>query len=131
MPEPKCETWAVGRLAWKLRQNWEQTGMPAGYLALGEKDYLAAAQAAGAWASRQAIVLNFNYNAFSVGLLSRLAAIDSEEPAWLTAAWRKARLGVLPGAPPDNVLPILVNGSQQDGSVKNGSLIYWLRKELQ
>ncbi len=38
-----------------------------------EKRYLEAARRAGDWAIERPLVLNWNYNAFSVGLLARLA----------------------------------------------------------
>jgi hypothetical protein len=61
--------------------------------------YLAAARKAGDWAIERPLVLNWNYNAFSVGLLARLATSTGEDK-YLQAALTKARLGVLPGQLP-------------------------------
>ncbi len=61
-----------------------------------EKRYLEAARRAGDWAIERPLVLNWNYNAFSVGLLARLAE-STGEVKYLDAAVLKAKLGVLPG----------------------------------
>lgn len=58
--------------------------------------YLAAARKAGDWAMKQPLVLNWNYNAFSVGLLARLARATGDS-TYLDAALKKAETGVLPG----------------------------------
>lgn len=76
-----------------------------GFVAFSRPDLLAAARRAGDWARRQTPVLNFNYNAFSVGLLAALHAHDPEaaQARWLDAAATKARIGVLPGMLPDGL----------------------------
>jgi len=61
--------------------------------------YLAAARRSGDWAITRPLVSNWNYNAFSVGLLSRLA-LATEEERYLIAAVKKAEIGVLPGQMP-------------------------------
>lgn len=61
--------------------------------------YLAAARRAGDWAITRPLVSNWNYNAFSVGLLARLATATGEEK-YLAAAVSKAAAGVLPGQLP-------------------------------
>jgi hypothetical protein len=61
--------------------------------------YLAAAKRVGDWASAQPLVSNWNYNAFSAGLLARLARATGETD-YLTAAVEKAEVGVLPGQMP-------------------------------
>ena len=58
--------------------------------------YLAGARRAGDWASAQPMVANWNYNAFSAGLLGRLARATGERK-YLDSAVEKARVGVLPG----------------------------------
>lgn len=58
--------------------------------------YLESAKRAADWAVRQPLVPNWNYNAFSVGLLARVAKA-SGEAKYLEAAVTKARIGVLPG----------------------------------
>ena len=58
--------------------------------------YLAGARRAGDWASAQPLVSNWNYNAFSAGLLGRLARATGERK-YLDSAVEKARVGVLPG----------------------------------
>lgn len=60
---------------------------------------LAAARRAGDWAMTRPLVTNWNYNAFSVGLLARLAIATGEEK-YLAAAIAKADAGVLPGQMP-------------------------------
>ena len=61
--------------------------------------YLEAARKSGDWAISRPLVSNWNYNAFSVGLLARLAVATSEAK-YLDAAVKKADIGVLPGQLP-------------------------------
>ena len=67
-----------------------------------DERYLAAARRAGDWAITRPLVSNWNYNAFSVGLLARLAEVTQEEEreTYLAAAGKKAEVGVLPGQMP-------------------------------
>ncbi|RLS80741.1 MAG: hypothetical protein DWI00_00235 [Planctomycetota bacterium] len=67
-----------------------------------DEKYLAAARRAGDWAITRPLVSNWNYNAFSVGLLARLAEVTQEEEkeTYLAAAVKKAEVGVLPGQLP-------------------------------
>ena len=67
-----------------------------------DERYLAAARRAGDWAITRPLVSNWNYNAFSVGLLARLAEVTQEEEraTYLAAAVKKAEAGVLPGQMP-------------------------------
>jgi len=58
--------------------------------------YFAAARKSGDWAVTRPLVMNWNYNAFSVGLLARLA-VATGEATYLNAAVKKADIGVLPG----------------------------------
>jgi hypothetical protein len=67
--------------AWKLTDNTR---------------YLDAARKSGDWAITQPLVTNWNYNAFSVGLLAQLARTTNDS-RYLNAAIRKAEIGVLPG----------------------------------
>ncbi len=64
-----------------------------------DERYLAAARRAGDWAISRPLVSNWNYNAFSVGMLARLAEVTQEEDRekYLAVAVRKADVGVLPG----------------------------------
>jgi hypothetical protein len=62
----------------------------------GDAKYLAAARRSAAWVKTQPIVANWNYNAFSVGFLARLAFVTKDR-AWLDEAVRRCRLGMLPG----------------------------------
>lgn len=64
-----------------------------------EARYLDAARKSGDWAMSRPLVANWNYNAFSVGLLARLA-IATGDVKYLDAAVRKADAGVLPGQMP-------------------------------
>jgi hypothetical protein len=48
------------------------------------------------WAARQPLCPNWNYNSFSVFLLSRMYVVTQEQK-YLDAAIMKARLGVIPG----------------------------------
>ena len=61
-----------------------------------DAEILASAVKASDWALTHAIVTNWNYNAFSVGLLAKAYAITGN-PAYLNEAKRKAILGVIPG----------------------------------
>ena len=61
-----------------------------------EEKYLEAARKSGGWAMSRPLVSNWNYNAFSVGLLARLATATAEAK-YLDAAVEKAQIGVLPG----------------------------------
>jgi hypothetical protein len=61
--------------------------------------YLDAAKRSGDWAITRPLVSNWNYNAFSVGLLSRLATA-TDDANYLSAAVKKAEIGVLPGQMP-------------------------------
>lgn len=61
--------------------------------------YLAAARKSGDWAITRPLVPNWNYNAFSVGLLARLATATGDAK-YLAAAVQKADAGVLPGQMP-------------------------------
>lgn len=61
-----------------------------------ESKYLAAARQAADWAIARRLVANWNYNSFSVYLLAKAYQVTSEEP-YLTAATRKAIIGVIPG----------------------------------
>jgi hypothetical protein len=58
--------------------------------------YLSAAKRAGDWAVERRMVPNWNYNAFSAGLLGMLFTATGESK-YLEAAKEKTRLGVLPG----------------------------------
>lgn len=62
--------------------------------------YLEAARRAGDWAIARPLVLNWNYNAFSVGLLARLYSATGAA-RYLQAAIMKAKVGVLPGQLPN------------------------------
>jgi len=61
--------------------------------------YLEAARKSGEWAIARPLVPNWNYTAFSVGLLARLATATGEAK-YLEAAVKKADIGVLPGQLP-------------------------------
>lgn len=58
--------------------------------------YLDAARKSGDWAIARPLVTNWNYNAFSVGLLARLS-IATGDAKYLDSAVLKANVGVLPG----------------------------------
>lgn len=58
--------------------------------------YLAAARKSADWAAKQPLVVNWNYNSFSVYLLSRAYRVTGEA-SYLDAATKKALLGVIPG----------------------------------
>ena len=57
---------------------------------------LASARKAADWAARRSLAANWNYNSFSVWLLAKAHAVTGEA-AYLTAAKKKALLGVIPG----------------------------------
>ena len=59
-------------------------------------DWTQAGRSAADWALAQPCVMNFNYNAFSVGLLAH-AFRGTGDARYLTGALHKAELGVLPG----------------------------------
>ncbi len=61
-----------------------------------DERYLTAARKSGDWAIKRQMVGNWNYNAFSVGLLARLSIATGDEE-YLQAAVKKADIGVLPG----------------------------------
>ncbi|MFA5448949.1 MAG: hypothetical protein WC292_00715 [Clostridia bacterium] len=67
-----------------------------GYKRFKNKRYLEAATRAGDWALEQDIVINFNYNAFSVKLLSELFEVTGNNK-YLNGAIKKVRLGIMPG----------------------------------
>lgn len=67
-----------------------------GYRRLGDERYLAAARKAGDWAVRQEMVVNWNYNSFSVWQLAALYDATKERK-YLDSALEKALVGVLPG----------------------------------
>lgn len=66
------------------------------YTSTREVRYLNSAQRAIEWAIDCPLVPNWNYNSFSVSLLARAYAVTTNE-AWLSAATRKALVGVIPG----------------------------------
>ena len=61
-----------------------------------DERYLAAARRSADWAAMVPMVSNWNYNAFSAGLLARVARATGDTK-YLEAAIEKARIGVLPG----------------------------------
>jgi len=61
-----------------------------------ESKYLASARQAADWALARPLVANWNYNSFSVYLLAKAYQVTSEE-RYLTAATKKAIIGVIPG----------------------------------
>lgn len=67
-----------------------------GHRVTGDRRYLESAERAGAWAIRQPLSTNWNYNAFSVWLLASLYDITGR-PEYLHAAVDKTEFGVLPG----------------------------------
>ncbi|MEM9487897.1 MAG: hypothetical protein AAGC55_02070 [Myxococcota bacterium] len=71
------------------------------YRVTAEPVYLDAARRASLWAAAEVPVPNWNYNAFSVGLLAHMAALDPGPNSWAEQALAKARLGVMPGVLPD------------------------------
>jgi hypothetical protein len=58
--------------------------------------YLSAARAAGEWLLTRPMVVNFNYNGFTVALFADLYRATSDK-RWLEAAVTRAELGVLSG----------------------------------
>lgn len=86
-----------------------------GYKRFNDRKYLAAAVAAGEWAMKQEIVVNFNYNAFSVMLLSELFMATGNYD-FLDSALKKTRLGIMPG--------LCDNGRYFDGH--NAKTVYHL-----
>jgi hypothetical protein len=68
-----------------------------GYRYFGDARYLDSAVRSGTWAREQRAVRNWNYNAFSVGLMAELHDAAPEQ-GFAAAALARARLGVLPGA---------------------------------
>lgn len=61
-----------------------------------DEKYKKAALRAADWAAKRRVVTNWNYNSFSVFLLAEAYRVTGEA-AYLDAARKKARLGVLPG----------------------------------
>ena len=61
-----------------------------------EQRYLRSAQAAADWASRQPVVPNWNYNSFSVFLLSEVFRVTKDHH-YLGVAREKVQLGIYPG----------------------------------
>ena len=61
-----------------------------------EQRYLRSARAAADWASRQPVVPNWNYNSFSVFLLSEVFRVTKDH-RYLDAAREKVQLGIYPG----------------------------------
>lgn len=66
------------------------------YEATKEPRFLDGARRAADWAGGRPLVPNWNYNAFSVALLAKAAAVTGEA-RYVALATKKARLGVLPG----------------------------------
>lgn len=66
------------------------------YEATKDDKYLQAGRAAANWALGRALVPNWNYNSFSVYVLSRAYRVTGDAK-YLAAAKKKALLGVLPG----------------------------------
>jgi hypothetical protein len=66
------------------------------YEATQDKKYLDAALRSAEWAHRRPLVANWNYNSFSVRLLSR-AYLTTGNKKFLESATKKALLGVIPG----------------------------------
>ncbi|NOS69646.1 MAG: hypothetical protein HOP33_06925 [Verrucomicrobia bacterium] len=61
-----------------------------------EPKYLTAATKAADWAMSRPLVVNWNYNSFSVYLLAKAFEVSGDQK-YLAAATTKARLGVIPG----------------------------------
>lgn len=61
-----------------------------------DKAYLISATQAADWAAHHIIVRNWNYNAFSIGLLAKAYSV-THNPIYLYEAIHKAMLGVIPG----------------------------------
>lgn len=66
----------------------------------GQKTWLQAGLRAAEWALTQPCCANFNYNAFSVSLLSQAHAVTGNA-VFLEGAWQKYRVGVAPGQAPN------------------------------
>jgi hypothetical protein len=66
------------------------------YAVTRDQRYLDAAKKSADWAMAQPLVVNWNYNSFSVFLLARAYRVTGAQ-AYLDAATRKALLGVIPG----------------------------------
>jgi len=66
------------------------------YVYTHDNNYLISAVKSADWASNHSIVRNWNYNAFSIGLLTKAYTLTKNK-SYLTAALHKARIGVLPG----------------------------------
>jgi hypothetical protein len=66
------------------------------YEATQDKKYLDAALRSAEWAHRRPLAANWNYNSFSVRLLSR-AYLTTGNKTFLESATKKALLGVIPG----------------------------------
>lgn len=66
------------------------------YAETGDRKYLKAATRAADWALARPMVSNWNYNSFSVYLLAQAYQATKEEK-YLDCAYKKARIGVLPG----------------------------------
>ncbi|MGL5004936.1 MAG: hypothetical protein ACRDAM_18505 [Casimicrobium sp.] len=66
------------------------------YEATRDKKYLESAMRAASWAASRSLVVNWNYNAFSVRLLARAYLVTGQQ-SFLDSATQKALLGVIPG----------------------------------
>lgn len=66
------------------------------YEATKNPKYLASARRSAEWARQQPLVVNWNYNSFTVYLLAEMYRVTQEEP-FLRDAKERALLGVLPG----------------------------------
>jgi hypothetical protein len=66
------------------------------YEATQDKKYLDSALRSAEWATRRPLVVNWNYNAFSVRLLARAYLVTGRQ-SFLDRATQKALLGVIPG----------------------------------
>jgi len=70
--------------------------MISAYEALGDERYRAAAKKACGWTLKRPIVVNWNYNAFSVWALARYVRATGDK-TFVAPAVERLRLGVLPG----------------------------------
>ncbi len=66
------------------------------YQITGEKKFLRSAESCASWAEQRPVVPNWNYNSFSVYLLSKAYEVTGQKH-FLDSAVRKARTGVIPG----------------------------------
>jgi hypothetical protein len=66
------------------------------YAVTKDQRYLDAAKKSADWAAAQPLVVNWNYNSFSVYLLARAYRVTGAQ-SYLDSATRKALLGVIPG----------------------------------